>query len=55
MTDDLTYELLRIRTRDGEETTVYLVRLPLATTRGVTIRLVSTPRASQPVRAGAGR
>src|SRR3954452_9080556 len=33
MTDDIAYELLRIRTRDGEETTVYLVRLPLATTR----------------------
>jgi hypothetical protein len=27
------YELLRVRTRDGQETTVYLVRHPLATTR----------------------
>src|SRR4051794_16531280 len=27
------YELLRFRTRDGDETTVYLVRHPLAATR----------------------
>jgi hypothetical protein len=31
--DDITYELLRMRTRDGTETTVYVVRHPLATTR----------------------
>lgn len=29
----LVYELLRVRTRDGPETTVYLVRHPLASTR----------------------
>ena len=32
MADDIAYELLRFRTRDGE-TTVYLVRHPLAATR----------------------
>jgi phosphodiester glycosidase len=33
MADGIAYELLRFRTRDGDETTVYLVRHPLATTR----------------------
>jgi exopolysaccharide biosynthesis protein len=33
MSDGIAYELLRIRTRDGGETTVYAVRHPLATTR----------------------
>lgn len=33
MPDGIAYELLRMRTRDGEETTVYLVRHPLETTR----------------------
>jgi exopolysaccharide biosynthesis protein len=33
MDDGRTYELLRARTRDGDETTVYLVRHPRATTR----------------------
>jgi hypothetical protein len=33
MTDGRTYELLRFRTGDGGETTVYLVRHPLASTR----------------------
>jgi Phosphodiester glycosidase len=33
MSDGIAYELLRMRTRDGEETTVYLVRHPLAATR----------------------
>ena len=33
MTDGIEYELLRMRTRDGGDTTVYLVRYPLATTR----------------------
>ena len=33
MSDGIAYELLRFRTRDGEETTVYLVRHPRATTR----------------------
>jgi Phosphodiester glycosidase len=31
--DGIAYELLRIRTRDGDETTVYLTRHPLARTR----------------------
>jgi hypothetical protein len=30
---DISYELLRFRTRDGDETTVYLIRHPLAATR----------------------
>jgi hypothetical protein len=30
---DAVYELVRMRTRDGDDTTVYLVRHPLATTR----------------------
>jgi hypothetical protein len=33
MADGIEYELLRFRTRDGDETTVYLVRHPLASTR----------------------
>jgi hypothetical protein len=33
MSDGIAYELLRVRTRDGDETTVYLVRHPVATTR----------------------
>ena len=33
MSDGIAYELVRFRTRDGGETTVYLVRHPLATTR----------------------
>ena len=33
MSDGVVYELLRIRTREGPETTVYLVRHPLRTTR----------------------
>jgi hypothetical protein len=33
MGDGIEYELLRMRTRDGGDTTVYLVRHPLATTR----------------------
>ena len=33
MDDGRAYELLRFRTRDGDETTVYLVRHPLARTR----------------------
>ena len=35
MSDGIAYELLRLRTRDGEETTVYLVRHPRRTTRVV--------------------
>jgi hypothetical protein len=33
MSDGIVFELLRFRTRDGGETTVYLVRHPLASTR----------------------
>jgi hypothetical protein len=33
MGDGIAYELLRLRTRDRDETTVYLTRHPLATTR----------------------
>ena len=33
MADGVAYELLRFRTRDGDETTVYLTRHPLASTR----------------------
>lgn len=33
MPDRIAYELLRFRTRDGDDTTVYLVRHPLASTR----------------------
>jgi Phosphodiester glycosidase len=33
MDDGVVYELLRVRTRDGGATTVYLLRYPLATTR----------------------
>jgi Phosphodiester glycosidase len=33
MSDGIRYELLRFQNRDGTETTVYLVRHPLATTR----------------------
>ena len=40
MADGITYELVRISLRDGEETTVYLVRHPLAATA---VRLVCFP------------
>jgi hypothetical protein len=40
MDDGRAYELLRFRTRDGDETTVYLVRHPLATT---SVRVVHFP------------
>jgi hypothetical protein len=33
VSDGIAYELLRFRTRDGDETTVYLTRHPRATTR----------------------
>jgi hypothetical protein len=38
MADGIAYELLRFRTRDGDETTVYLTRHPLARTRPSLIR-----------------
>jgi hypothetical protein len=44
MADGIAYELLRFRTRDGGETTVYLVRHPAARTR------VSVVRFEQPTR-----
>jgi Phosphodiester glycosidase len=40
MNDGISYELLRVRTGDASETTVYLIRHPLATTR---IRVVHFP------------
>lgn len=40
MNDGIAYELLRIRLRDGEETTVYLVRHPRRSTR---VRVVHFP------------
>jgi phosphodiester glycosidase len=42
MSDGIEYELLRFRTRDGEETTVYLVRHPRRTTR-VVLRCFAEP------------
>jgi hypothetical protein len=44
MADGIAYELLRLRTRDGDETTVYLVRHPAQTTR------VSVVRFQEPTR-----
>jgi phosphodiester glycosidase len=40
MDDGVRYELLRVATRDGGDTTVYLVRHPVATTR---VRIVCFP------------
>jgi hypothetical protein len=42
MSDGIAYELLRVRVRDGTETTVYLVRHPRATTR-VTVQRFAEP------------
>jgi hypothetical protein len=42
MGDGRAYELLRFRTRDGDDTTVYLVRHPIARTR-VSVRCFSPP------------
>jgi phosphodiester glycosidase len=42
MDDGVVYELLRMRTRDGGDTTVYLLRYPLATTR-VSVRCFTPP------------
>jgi phosphodiester glycosidase len=38
MGDGIAYELVRVRTRDGGDTTAYLVRHPLATTRLALVR-----------------
>lgn len=40
MSDGIAYELMRVRLGDGEETTVYLVRHPLAATR---VRVICFP------------
>ena len=42
MDDGRAYELLRLRTRDGDETTVYVVRHPVARTR-VTVACFTPP------------
>ena len=42
MSDGIAYELLRMRTRDGGDTTVYLVRHPLRSTR-VTLQCFDEP------------
>jgi hypothetical protein len=44
MADGAAYELLRLRTRDGDETTVYLVRRPLRTTRLSLVRFPEPTR-----------
>jgi hypothetical protein len=44
MADGIDYELTRVRTRDGDETTVYLVRHPAATTRVSVVRFPETAR-----------
>ena len=44
MSDGIEYDLVRFRTRDGYETTVYLVRHPAARTR------VSVVRFDEPTR-----
>jgi hypothetical protein len=43
MSDGIAYELLRFRTRNGEETTVYLVRHPRGTTR-LALRCFAEPK-----------
>jgi hypothetical protein len=42
MGDGIAYELLRFRTRDGDETTVYVTRHPLATTQ-VSVKCFAEP------------
>jgi Phosphodiester glycosidase len=42
VSDGVVYELLRVRTSDGDETTVYLVRHPRATTR-LALKYFTTP------------
>jgi Phosphodiester glycosidase len=44
MGDGIAFELLRVRTRDGDETTVYLVRHPVATTRVTVVRFPEPTR-----------
>jgi hypothetical protein len=44
MAPRVAYELLRFRTRDGEETTVYLVRHPVAATRVSVLHFPTTAR-----------
>jgi hypothetical protein len=47
MADGITYELARMRTRDGGDTTVYLVRHPLRTTRVSVICFADPTRLDQ--------
>ena len=47
MGDGIAYELVRVRTRDGGDTTVYLVRHPLATTRLSLVRFPEPTRLDQ--------
>jgi hypothetical protein len=42
--DGIAYELVRVRTRDGDETTVYLVRHPRAATRVSVVRFPEPTR-----------
>lgn len=54
MADGITYELLRFRVRTGDETTVYLVRHPRATTR-VAVQCFAEPTRLDRWCASAGR
>jgi Phosphodiester glycosidase len=47
MGDGIAYELVRVRTRDGGDTTVYLVRHPLAKTRLSLVRFPEPTRLDQ--------
>jgi hypothetical protein len=47
MSDDVAYELLRTRNRDGGETTVYLVRHPAAGTRATVVSFGEPTRLDQ--------
>jgi hypothetical protein len=44
MADDIAYELLRMRTREGPETTVYVVRHPLPATRASVVHFAEPAR-----------
>jgi hypothetical protein len=47
MGDGIAYDLVRVRTRDGGDTTAYLVRHPLATTRLSLVRFPEPTRLDQ--------
>ncbi len=53
--DGIAYELLRVRNRDGGETTVYLVRHPVARTRPAVVCFEEPTRLDQWCAAGGGR